>query len=68
MVTSQFLKFTDALKTQKSKYLKKDTILLLQIEKPIYDTLTDAIKQKINFFAEVALVNVGKTHYPDFRV
>ena len=49
MVTSQFLKFTDALKTQKSKYLNKDTILLLQIDKPIYDTLTDAIKQKKKF-------------------
>ena len=59
MVTSQILKFVDFTKTQKSRYLKNETLFLFQIKKFI-NCSSGANLAKNSFVAEVIFNNGRK--------
>ena len=52
-MTSQILKSEDFTKTQKSRYLKNETLFFLRIKKFINYTSRAALLQKKSFAAEV---------------
>ena len=53
IMTSQFLKFVDFTKIQKSRYLENETLFFLQIKKFINYTSRTTLWQKNTFVAEV---------------
>ena len=53
MMTSQIVKSADFTKTQKSRYLKNETLFFLQIKKFINYTLRDTVWQRIVFLVEI---------------
>ena len=55
MVMSQILKFVNITKTQKSRYLKNETLFFLQIKKFSNYTSRATLSQKNSFVAEVTL-------------
>ena len=56
MMTSQILKYVDFTKTQKSKYLRNETLFFLQIKKIFnYTSRATILLQKNSFVADVTL-------------
>ena len=61
MIASRILRFVDFTKTQKSKYLKKETLFFLQIKKFInYTTREKYFMARNTFVAEVTFNTMNK--------
>ena len=60
MMTSQILKSVGFPKTQKSRYLKNETLFFLQIKKFINCTLKRCFMTKNSFVAEVTFKQLPK--------
>ena len=69
MMTSQILKSAGFTKTQKSRYLKNETLFFLQIKKFINYTSSVALWQRIVLVVEVTLnYRINKTQEKILRL